>query len=125
MNLFENLQMMNEMAIPRADAIDLCTSLGKNFINHFKEIYIKGKHDVDFKHHCQELQSWYDKINDIVLKQNNKKLSKIQKIDWFFTAGSSLEDIFNNEELENKYEEFILKLLSSSDLIVNLLYEML
>lgn len=125
MDLFENLQLMNEMAMMRVDAIELCMSLGKKFTDHFKEIYIKGKDDIDFKHHCQELQSWYDKINDIVLKQNNKKISKIQKIDWFFTMGSSLEDIFNNEQIENKYEEFILQLMSSNNLIVDILYELL
>lgn len=125
MNLFENLQLMNEMAMPRADAIELCISLGEKFTNHFKEIYEKGKNDIDFKHHCQELQSWYDKVNEIVLKQNNKKLSKTQKIDWFFTRGSSLENIFNNTTIEDVYEEFIFKLMSSNDLIVDILHVLL
>lgn len=124
MDLFENLQLMNEMAMPRADAIELCISLGERFIEHFKEIYEKGKDDIDFKHHCQELQSWYDKINKIVLKQSNKSLSKTQKIDWFFTCGSSLENIFNNSEMEDVYEEFIFTLISSNETIENILYEL-
>lgn len=47
MNLFENLQLykkatiLNEMALPRVDAIDLCISLGEKFTDHFKEIYKK------------------------------------------------------------------------------------
>lgn len=82
--------------------------------------------DRDFKHHCQELQAWYNKINKIILKQSNKQLSKIQKIDWFFTHGSSLEEIFNNDsEIETKYEEFIMKLLADDDLIINILKELL
>lgn len=131
MNLFENLQLykkaiiLNEMALPRADAIDLCISLGEKFTDHFKEIYKKGILDRDFKHHCQELQSWYDRINKIILKQSNKQLSKIQKIDWFFTHGSSLDEIFNNTEIETKYEEFIMKLLANDDLIINILKETL
>lgn len=125
MDLFENLHLMTEMAMPRADAMELCISLGEKFTNHFKEIYKNGKNDIDFKHHCQELQSWYDKINEIVLKQNNKKLSKTQKIDWFFTRGSSLENIFNNDTIEDKYEEFIFELMSSNDLIVDILHKLL
>ena len=125
MSLFENLQLLNEMALPRADAIDLCISLGEKFTTHFKEIYQKGISDRDFKHHRQELQAWYDKINKIILKQSNKKLSKIQKIDWFFTHGSSLEEIFNNNEIETKYEEFIMKLLSDNNLVVNILNDIL
>jgi len=125
MDLFENLQMLNEMAMPRADAIELCISLGEKFTNHFKEVYELGKNNIDFKHHCQELQSWYDKINEIVLKQNNKKLSKTQKIDWFFTRGSSLENIFNNDNIEKIYEDFIFELMSSNKLIVDILYELL
>lgn len=125
MSLFENLQLLNEMALLRADAIDLCISLGEKFTTHFKEIYQKGISDRDFKHHCQELQAWYDKINKIILKQSNKKLSKIQKIDWFFTHGSSLEEIFNNNEIETKYEEFIMKLLSDNNLVVNILNDIL
>lgn len=124
-NLFENLQLLNEMALSRVDAMDLCIALGDKFTNHFKEIYQKGISDRDFKHHCQELQAWYDKIDKIILKQNNKKLSKIQKIDWFFTHGSSLEEIFNNNELETKYEDFIMKLLSTDNLVINILTDIL
>lgn len=125
MNLFENLQLMNEMAMTRSDAIEICMSLGEKFIDHFKKIHLKGKDDINFSHHCQELQSWYDKINRIILKTNNRELSKIQKIDWFFTCGSSLEYLFNNEQMENKYEEFIMKLLSSNTLIKDILEEIL
>ena len=125
MDLFEILQSLNEMASPRAHAIDICISLGEEFIEHFKEICQKGVSDRDFKHHCQELQAWYDKIKKIVIKQTNKKISKIQMIDWFFTCGSSLEELFDDDDIQTKYEEFIIKLLESDDLIVNILYKIL
>ena len=43
-NAFEELrkldeELLNEMAMSRADAIDRCISLGKKFLEHFHKVY--------------------------------------------------------------------------------------
>lgn len=44
---------------------------------------------------------------------------------WFFTCGTSLKEIFDDDDIQTKYERFIIKLLENDDLIVNILYNIL
>lgn len=118
---------LNEMAYDRSYVIDKCYSLGTQFIEHFKKTYKLGINDKDFKHHCQEMQTWYDTIKNIVLKYNNKKISNDQLVNWFFTAGSSVEVLFGNDEAGDIYDELIAELISNkrNNKVVNVLSELL
>lgn len=107
-----------EMAYERRDAINRCADLGAKFVEHFDELYHKGINDIDFEHHCSELQAWWSDIKQIVLKHNKKLLSANQLIDWFFTKGSSVEILFNDEDEIDAYNDFMIKLISNKDLTV-------
>ena len=116
---------LDEMSTTRADAILKCISLGKQFIEHFHKVYVGGLKDKDFEHHCHEMQTWYNDINSIKLKSNNKSLTKVNKIDWFFTAGASTEDLLPEGNELDMYENLIIRLLATNNKIVDLMRELL
>lgn len=122
--LMEN-HRLDEMALDRDKLIDRCMSLGRKFIDHYHEIYRLGAEDRDYDHHCGELQGWYASVKDLVFKHNHKKISKTQLIDWFFTRGSSIEELFPEDREAEIYEEFILKILSTDESISEILSELL
>ena len=73
-----------EMAYTHTKAMDLCYSLGKKFAEHFIKICKEGKDSNDFTPHCIEMQSWWDEVKDIRLKESKKKISYSDLNDWFF-----------------------------------------
>lgn len=103
-----------EMAYSRSDILDRCASLGNRFVEHFDKIYKQGK--KYFKHHCIEMTAWLNEINRLVMKTTNKKLTKTQKYDWFFTAGSIPEYLFSDPNEVNAYKVFIGKLQANPEL---------
>ena len=113
------------MTYERKDAILKCDELGNNFIEHFHKIMSEGKDLTDFIHHCIEMDAWWNKVKNIVLKPTKKKISKSQLKDWFFEAGSSVEYIIQ-EEYQETYNELIFALLndysiSVKDVLVNII----
>lgn len=102
--------ILNEMAFERSDGVKLCIDLGYEFVSHFKKTFDNGASALDFKHHCAEMQAWWNKIREIKWKFNKKQISKIDLIDLFFTCGSDVETILG-DEYEEVYEKFILILL--------------
>lgn len=111
---FINENYLTEMAYKRADAIDRCFNLGKKFTEHFNIIAKLGKDDIDFKHHCQELQNWYDNARSIKLKENKQLIKRSELWDWFFTVGQNVEDVIL-EPYQELYEDFCFRLLSNTD----------
>ena len=103
---------VDEMAVEQSKAISLCMSLGRQFIEHFHKVYVEGVNSPNFKHHCHEMQTWYDTVRNIKLKSNNKPISRIHLMDWFFTVGASVEDFLSGEEAD-KYEQLVLGLLTT------------
>lgn len=101
-----------EMAYTRTDAIDRCANLGYRFIEHFHKVYLNPDSE-SINHWASEMQSWFDNVLKIRLKHNNKKISPSLLIDWFFTVGSSVEDLFPIEKEADMYELFIIKLLNN------------
>lgn len=118
-------RILHEMAYERSKAIDRCASLGNQFIKHFIKVYAGGINDRDFEHHCHEMQTWYDEVRDIVLKPKSKQISRTQLIDWFFTAGSTIEVKFKEDEVGDMYEELVLRLVSSRDSVSDIMLELL
>ena len=117
--------LLNEMAYERKDAILKCDELGNNFIEHFHKIMSEGKDSTDFIHHCIEMDAWWNKVKNIVIKSTKKKISKSQLKDWFFEVGSSVEYIIQ-EEYQETYNELIFALLndysmSVKDILVNII----
>lgn len=118
---------LNEMAYSRQDLIEKCSNLGLKFIEHFKKVYQGGLSDRDFKHHCQEMQSWYDNIKSSVIKTSKHPISNEQLVDWFFTAGSSIEVLFGNDEAGDIYDELIGELICNkrNNKVVDVLTQLL
>lgn len=114
------MKVLKEMAIERADAIEICLSLGKKFIEHFHKLYNEGKNSPDFNHHCAEMQAWYDKCRILTLKNTKRKnttrmISSSNLLDWFFEAGGSIDESngFDSYEESSVYEDFMLALLAN------------
>lgn len=108
------IMKLNEMTLERNDAIIKCGSLGRQFIEHFHKIVKSGKSAQDFNHHCSEMQNWWDDVRVIVLKCNKKTISMTQLLDWFLTAGSSVEIIIE-EPYQDIYEKFCISLIANPD----------
>lgn len=98
------------MALSLTQAMDRCMDLGEKFAEHFNKIVDEGISSNNFTHHCIEMQSWWDKVKNLRLKHNNKVISNVNLIDWFFTGGKDVEDLINEDKV-NLYNEFLVKLL--------------
>ena len=111
------MKVLKEMAIERADAIEICLSLGKQFIEHFHKLFTEGKSAPNFNHHCTEMQAWYDKCRVLTLKNTKRIISSSNLIDWFFEAGGSIDENngFASYEESDAYEELMLALLANKD----------
>ena len=119
------MEILNEMVYTIPDAMDRCHSLGEQFANHFNKVCSSTKESDDFVHHCIEMQAGFDQVKDIILKHNNKKITYVNLIDWFFTYGNNVENIID-EQYVDLYNVFIIKLLNSKttsikDILIDLL----
>ena len=119
------INKLNEMALSRSDAIDRCMNLGNQFINHFHKAVLDTIEE-SFSHHCSEMQNWFNMVKDIVLKHNGKRIKSDDLINWFFTAGSSVE-LKIEEKYQEIYEELYLRLLGNrnSSNVENILKEII
>lgn len=100
------MMILNEMSMPRADAIDRCVSLGKKFIEHFDKIYKEPTSEA-VNHWVTEMTGWYNSVKEIRVKPNNKFLTITTINDSFFTAGAEPTDFVEMSEEELQvYERF-------------------
>lgn len=100
-----------------SDAISRCNSLGKRFNEHFHKMYT----DPDaqsFEHWSSEMNTWYLDARKIVLKTNNKPISETQLMDWFFTEGSSVDELFKDSDECDFYNKFVIQLLANKEFTV-------
>lgn len=106
------IERLNEMAYDRSQAVKKCYPLGKQFISHFHKCMddIYQENNKRLHHHTSEMQAWWDEVKEIKLTYNNKSLSADQLINWFFTAGSDIETVIQDEYTE-VYENLIISLL--------------
>lgn len=107
------MKQINEMAFNRADILANITTKGRQFIQHFDKIYndfLNDKWD-DFKHHSQEMQTWWDDVKKLRFKGNHKLISNTLLYDGFFTAGSIPEDYLHNDKVEVEAYESLVKIL--------------
>lgn len=111
--IVDSKRRFRDMVMTRPNAIDLCLSLGKQFIKHFHKIYTR-KDDISLKGWVHEMATWFNKVSSIKLKSDNKPLNDNCLRDWFFHAGAYPEDIVPMTEKElNDYNKFVYNLLNS------------
>ena len=103
---------LNEMAYTKSIAAQMCRDIGKPFIKHFHKCMedLENNNMDRFHHHACEMQSWWNDVRTMKLSYNNKKLSVDQLINWFFTAGSDIEEMID-VRYQDLYEKFILDLI--------------
>lgn len=104
---------IEDMVYARSEAIEKCNSLAKEFIIHFKKICEEPKSQA-VNHWCDEMQGWLNEARDITLKHNNKKITFVNLIDWFFTKGQTVEELFESEMIQDKYNDFISKIAKNN-----------
>ena len=87
-----------EMAYYRRDAKDKIRSLSGTVLIHIiKVLYLDDK--LNIEHWKKEIISYFDKIEDIAIKPNNKKFTKEEYYDFLF-----LEPYCNSNSNWMKYE---------------------
>lgn len=108
--------ILNEMSIKRNEAFSKCIDLSAPFIEHFSKVYDEGVGSPTFHHHCSEMQSWWNTVNNFVFRHNNKRISQSELIDWFFLGGSDTETLFKgNPTKEDVYNDFMIEMLYHRD----------
>lgn len=107
--------ILNEMALSRRDAIDRCISLGTQFKEHFNKVIKDTPYSQDYIHHCIEMNAFWTQVKRIRLKGSNKFLSSELLVDWFFSAGGSIEDDIDDSEL---YDKLISIMIYKRDILV-------
>lgn len=119
---------LNEMAVTRAQAIETCIHLGRQFIEHFHKVYAEGKYSQDFPHHCTEMQTWLNDARRLKLKTTKRYIDTSNLIDWFFTAGEAVDkDLgFDDYEEADLYNEFFIALCANkSSKVIDVLNKIL
>ena len=104
---------LDEMSFEKNQAVDIAVELGEQFAKHFVKVMKEG-YSPDFKHHCHQMQVWFDKVKNITIKPKTKHLTIEQWIDWFFTAGQSIE-LLIPESYQDEYEILIKELIIDKD----------
>ena len=94
--------ILNEMSYDRKKAIDKCSDLGWQFVDHFNKIWVDTDNNTK-RHYASEMQGWYNEVSRIVLAHNKRKINEKQLYDWFFTVGSIPEVLFEGDEEEAEY----------------------
>ena len=118
-SLFENDVVVNEQAMTQKDEMDRCISLGNQFIEHFDKIYNDKNEDAN-KRRAQEMQDWLEQVNRIKLTHNNRFIPFDKKIDWFFTAGSDADTLFDDVRESEKFDDFFALVAVNNDVIKSL-----
>lgn len=118
---------LTEQAVARKDAVSKCIDLGTEFIEHFEKIYKdrKGIDSIDFYHHCSEMMGWWKTVRKLKLTHNNKPLNDSKLVDWFFTAGSDVKILFEDEKERIVYCKLMNELLANKDSLISDILEKL
>ncbi|MGN1223111.1 MAG: ribonuclease H-like domain-containing protein [Christensenellales bacterium] len=101
--------------LSKEEAIEYCCKSGRQFIELFKR-YFKSLDSEKRKEIIKEMQIKLNYVNNIILIDNKKKLYHSNKMDWFFTATSSYDDFFSNENMKELYDKFILSVEETKDI---------
>ena len=106
----------------RPEAVDYCIRLGNNFINEFHYLYnyTTACDNVLRDFIIIKMQQQLDVVRSIQLEDTKKMLTPVNIIDWFFTAGASIDKDqgFNDDAEIDYYNEVILALAANRTLDV-------
>ena len=113
---------ISDFAYSRQKSIDVCWTLGIQFIKHFDKIYHNST-SQNVNHWISEMDAWYKKVKSIKLKSNNKELLMGDLRDHFFTACALPEDYMTNPDYkeEKAYDTFVENLIRNNDIRLSLI----
>ena len=103
--------VLKEMAFERKEVIDKCFDLGSQFVDHFNKIMKEGKSSQNYSHHCHEMQAFWDKVKNLVMKPRSRRVAADELINWFFTVGSDIDSKIE-EPHQDYYETLCVNLLN-------------
>lgn len=109
------------------DFYEHITSVGRQFINYFKQIYNLKSTDKRFNTIANSMQECYDSVKNIHLNNSNYSIDSKKLVVWFFTNSSSLQHIFNDEFEANIYDRCMIEMLSNNrnNRVVDILTQLL
>lgn len=106
----------------RPESVGYCIRLGNNFINEFHYLYNYNTSldNVLRDFVIMKMQKQLDIVRSIQLEDTKKMLTPVNMIDWFFTAGASIDKDqgFNDDAEIDYYNEVILALAANRTLDV-------
>ena len=117
-----------EMATSREDALMICQTLGEEILEHFLKCIEEGIDDINFKHHCGEIQGWFSRVEKLVLKETKKKISNEQLKEWCFYQLSAPEFIIDDPTIADlyiKFSDLMLRYRNSNKAVSEIFYELL
>ena len=88
-------------------AIDYCCKNGLKFISLFKLLFDSTNKNKQCKI-LKTMQIIFDDISDIYITETKNVIYHSQKMDWFFTATSSYDELIDDDEIKDKYDKFVL-----------------
>jgi len=106
---------LNEQARSKSEICDKCEELGALFIAHFDKVFNNPTAD-EVNHWITEMEAWVSKCRSMRFKHNNKQVSLVNMIDWFFTCSKSVDDLFSDAAEIDAYNSFIEEYINTKDI---------
>lgn len=104
--------ILNEMAMSRQQALSIVDSYVVEYSNHLLKCIIFKNNTNNLNHWVNEIANYFDDINNIRIKPDNKKVREDYLYNYFFLASGDIEDdyylilkAFQNKE-GKKYPKF-------------------
>lgn len=95
-------------------AMNYCHKNGVEFVNLFKQLFI-SVNETTKKEILDKMQIIFGKVNNIFITNEGHLIFHSQKMNWFYTATSSYDELFDDEEMKIKYDEFVLLIETNKD----------
>ena len=114
----------NGQPMARRYAVSRCIDFGYEYVELFKKFYEEGVHSESFELYCAEMTAKWNNVKDIKMS-NGKNISDSKLVDWFFTSGSVVRDLFPDEAERIVYCKLMNELLKHKDSVISDILEML
>lgn len=87
--------ILNEMAISRQQALSVVDSYVVEYSNHLLKCIIFKNTTNTLNHWISEISNYFNEINNIKIKPDNKKMREDYLYDYFFLASGDVEDDYS------------------------------
>ena len=95
-------------------SIDYCCKNGLKFISLFKSLFATTNKNKQ-REILNKMQIIFDNISDIYITKTKNIIYHSQKMDWFYTATSSYDELIDDDEIKDRYDKFVLLIETNKD----------